>query len=153
MEIKDNIGMPAVVDFIQKQLREYDLSKLDWFKLLPLKKNVPYRGCCIHPKRNGKFKRSFVHQYRIRVSVNILDEMYPFGDKIKIGTEQDEDEWWYIHETEFFKNKEEIAIHVAGHEVFHFLRRSKQIPGRNGNPQANLFGMKWLEEWRKLRRK
>jgi hypothetical protein len=42
----------------------------------------------------------------------------------------------------------ELLVFAAGACSFRFLRHSKQVPGRNGNPAANKFGLQWLEEWR-----
>ena len=36
-----------------------------------------------------------------------------------------------------------------GHEAFHWLRHSRQIPGANYETQANQYGFAWLDEWRK----
>ena len=35
----------------------------------------------------------------------------------------------------------EAVVHVLAHEVFHFLRHSRQIPGRNGENEADQFAM------------
>lgn len=52
------------------------------------------------------------------------------------------------HKLEFRDFKEEI-IWLAGHEVFHFLRFSKQIQGKNTEAQANEFGLLCLNEFQR----
>jgi hypothetical protein len=42
----------------------------------------------------------------------------------------------------------EGIIWIFGHEMFHFLRRSRQIPGRNGEWQADIFGDALLQAYR-----
>lgn len=44
----------------------------------------------------------------------------------------------------------EVLIWIAGHEAFHFLRHSRQIPGKNFETQANRYGLEWLERYRNL---
>jgi hypothetical protein len=40
-------------------------------------------------------------------------------------------------------------VHVFAHEVFHFLHRSRQIPGRNGENEADQFAVAIEDEFRK----
>jgi hypothetical protein len=54
----------------------------------------------------------------------------------------------YITQPVCYASAEEFAIMLAGHEVYHFLRDSRQIPGRNSEPSANRYGLSWLEEFR-----
>lgn len=49
-----------------------------------------------------------------------------------------------------FQTKEEAFIWLAGHEAFHWLRHSRQIPGKNYETQANRYGFAWLDERREL---
>ena len=49
-----------------------------------------------------------------------------------------------------FENKEEEVIWLFGHELFHFLRHTKQVEGRNTQNQADGFGIKLVKEWRKI---
>lgn len=49
---------------------------------------------------------------------------------------------WQRLTTEYLLESREIAIvHVFAHEIFHFLRRSRQIPGRNGENEADQFAL------------
>jgi hypothetical protein len=49
---------------------------------------------------------------------------------------------WLRLTTEYLFESREIAIvHVFGHEMFHFLRRSRQIPGRNRENEADQFAV------------
>jgi hypothetical protein len=49
---------------------------------------------------------------------------------------------WQRLTTEYLLETRQIAIvHVFGHEMFHFLRRSRQIPARNGENEADQFAL------------
>ena len=34
------------------------------------------------------------------------------------------------------------------HEAFHYLRRTRQVPGRHGEIEADAFALKTLEQYR-----
>jgi Zn-dependent peptidase ImmA (M78 family) len=40
-------------------------------------------------------------------------------------------------------------IWVVGHELFHYLRDTRQIEGKNTEAQANEFGLKCLKEFQR----
>ncbi len=144
----DEVGLPEVVAFSSKQLAAYDLSKLDWFKFLPLPKER-FSGMCSYPERTKPRARSFKHGYRIRCSVR-PDANYRHREEVVTGTEKlnTRGDWQYLTTVVDFEELEEMAIFVAGHEAFHFLRHSRQITGRNTEPQANLHALRWLQEWK-----
>lgn len=47
--------------------------------------------------------------------------------------------------------QEEGIVWIVSHEAFHFLRRTKQIPGRNTEIEADKFADEQLESLRRLR--
>jgi len=68
-----------------------------------------------------------------------------------VGTRQlNAREWEWVWRNEQFQSKEEAFVWLAGHEAFHWLRHSRQIPGKNYETQANRSGFSWLDEWRSL---
>lgn len=153
MEIIDKIGIPSVVEFIQAQLEPFDTTKLEWIRLNPLGKRggaARYSGYCRFPKRLKKHSRQFKHQYQISCSVN-TKRVWPASLEIPVGTWQNDAHLYsygYIYHTEMFASVREPAAFVAGHELYHFLRHSRQIDGRNTEPSANRYGLEWLEAWR-----
>jgi len=52
-------------------------------------------------------------------------------------------------EEETAKGTNEHIVWLTGHELFHFLRKTRQIEGRNTQNQANGFGIKCLREYRR----
>jgi hypothetical protein len=49
--------------------------------------------------------------------------------------------------------QEEGLVWIVGHEAFHFLRRTKQVPGRNTEIEADKFADEQLESLRRLRQR
>jgi len=49
-------------------------------------------------------------------------------------------EWWSIIGQTNINTFDEAAVWLFGHEIFHFLRRTKQVPGRNTQIEADVFG-------------
>lgn len=143
-----------VARFVEERLAEFDCSRVDWFKLGETRIN-PYSGHCTYPKRVAPRSRSFTHGYRIVASVHPASVRYPWTEDVRIGTIQRPDishgmfEW--ISERIEYADADEALVAVAGHEAFHFLRHSKQVPGQNTEAQANRFGLEWLKRWREDR--
>jgi hypothetical protein len=77
--------------------------------------------------------------------------MWPYEVDEAIGTWTKGRRWGYEYQRVVFADIEEAAVAVAGHESFHFLRHSRQVPGRNTEPSANRYGIAWLEEFRTWR--
>lgn len=144
---------PTAVGFILNKLEQFDLTKLDEFKLLPLNRIQPFHGLCTYPKRTAKRSRTFEHQYKIRCSVNIRRDRWPVTIEEGIGTwskvNGGQRLWGWITEKVTYASVEEAAVFVAGHEAFHFLRCTRQVEGRNTQAQANAYGIAWLKEFRK----
>ena len=116
MKIINKIGLPKVVDFIHQRLTLYDTSNLDWVKLLPLNQQSRYHGHCEYPKRTAPRKRSFVHQYRIKASVNVNPAMWPYKEIVNVGTWQKEVRgmklWGYEEEEVILQTVEEAVVFV-----------------------------------------
>jgi hypothetical protein len=49
--------------------------------------------------------------------------------------------WLRLTTEDPFESREIAIVHVFGHEMFHFLRRSRQIPGRNRENEADQFAV------------
>jgi len=148
MKIIDKVGLPEVAEFVEKQISPFDLSKVEWFKLLPLPKR-PWTYRCQYPKRVAPRARKFVHQYRLSASVRPTGP-FPYNEWIAIGTRtvNAAGGWEYICEDVVFADGDELLVFAAGACAFRFLRHSRQVPGRNTDPGANRFGLEWLSAWR-----
>jgi hypothetical protein len=57
-------------------------------------------------------------------------------------------EWLRLTTLYEMRNRVEGVVHVAEHEFFHFLRHSRQIPGRNSETEADRFAVDQLARFR-----
>ena len=148
MKIIDKVDLPEVAEFVGKQLAPFDTSKVEWFKLGALPKRR-WTYTSQYPKRVAKRSRKFVHQYRLSASGN-MSATFPYNEQVVVDSQTASTPagWQYVFENVEFANLSELLVFAAGACSFRFLRHSKQVPGRNGNPAANKFGLEWLSAWR-----
>ncbi len=140
--------MPHVLQFISGKLSGYDLSLLEWIKLLPLNKKAILHGCCTYPVQSPASAQRYQSGYRIRASVNV--EMVPPYQYLHWGRVPSSDykQGWYSGETLFeFNDLEEAAVHTLAHECFHFLSHSKQVKIKNTEANANWWADKWMVDF------
>ena len=145
----DKVGMPHVLDYINRRLDAYDTAVLDWVKLLPLNKTTLLHGECTFPGETPG--RQNKHGYRIRASVNVVlapPFTYEHWGRIPSATRK---QGWYSGEQTFhFDDIEECAVHTLSHECFHFLADAGQVDIRNTEANANWWGDQWLADYRLL---
>jgi hypothetical protein len=145
----DKVGMPHVMGFILSRLDTYDLSQLEWIKLLPLNRNHALHGSCSHPVYSSEHKHALIKGYRIRASVNV--EMAPpirFEHWGRIPSTRHKQGWYSGEQTFVFDDLEECALHTLAHECFHFLSHTRQLQHKNTEANANWWADQWLEEFR-----
>ena len=147
LQIKANLSQKCVL-FLHQKLAHFDQTELEYFRLCDrtnssLRKGV--WGRCSYPSRKKGLG------YRIRCCASIAHREFPYRARWAVGTRQlNAREWEWVWRNEQFQSKEEAFVWLAGHEAFHWLRHSRQIPGKNYETQANRSGFSWLDEWRSL---
>ncbi len=57
-------------------------------------------------------------------------------------------EWVRLITRYEMRNRVEAVVHVLAHECFHFLRHSRQIPGRNRENEADQFALAAVDRFR-----
>lgn len=146
----DKVYMPQVMDYICRRLAEYDTSRVEWIKLLPLNKKAILHGCCTYPVRVEPGSRQFKSGYRLRASVNVeLPPPYLYEHWGRIPSNQYK-QGWYSGACQFrFDDLEECALHTLAHECFHFLSHSKQVGHKNTEANANWWADQWLADFRR----
>ena len=148
LKVIDKVGMPHVMNFILTKLGDYDLSRLEWIKLLPLNKKHALHGCCSHPVFSTSAKTELIKGYRIRASVNV--EIAPpilFAHWGRIPSKHHKQGWYSGEQTFIFDDLEECALHTLAHECFHFLSHARQLNHRNTEANANWWADQWLDEF------
>jgi hypothetical protein len=136
------------IEFLQHKLEQFDTSRLEYFRLYDRTGRTATHGVwgrCVFPNRKKKLG------YRIRCCVSITAREFPYPAKWAVGTRQlGQAGWRWVWREDRFQTMEEAFVWIAGHEAFHWLRHSRQIPGANYETQANRHGFAWLDEWRAL---
>jgi hypothetical protein len=145
---------PLALSWAREFFSDFDTSKVSWIRVD--RGRGRYRGAygrCWYPDRRIPF-------YRISCQVpgpfpyDIVTRkppLYALPDgslpPLPAGTKAGERvrdlrtgrEWLRVIGYTRLRNLDEAIVWVLAHEAFHFLRRSKQIPGRNTEIQADHF--------------
>ena len=147
LQIKANLSQ-ACMAFLQHKLAQFNTSNLEYFRLYDRTNRTHKRrvwGRCTYPNRGKGFG------FRIRCCVAIKAAQFPYPIKWAVGTLRlNAIDWEWVWRKDQFRSMEEAFVWLAGHEAFHWLRHSRQIPGANYETQANRSGFQWLDEWRTL---
>lgn len=165
----ENINIDAAIAWITAFLKAYDISRLDYIYLSnKSKRGYGVSGMCYYPSRKHKRKNYHITGlFSGNYPQDIVSKRKPIY-KNEDGTwpETPENyyvltianrfldgklfEWKQVAENTKVYNENEAVVWLLGHELFHFLRRTRQVPGRNLEWQADRFGDKCLNEFRSL---
>ncbi len=147
LQVHATLGV-CCFEFLQRKLDQFDTRTLEYFRLYDRTGRTSTHGTwgrCTFPNRRKKLG------YRIRCCVSIAVMEFPSQVRHAIGTRRIGNiQWEWVWREDKFQTKEEAFVWLAGHEAFHWLRHSRQIPGKNYETQANQYGFVWLDEWRGL---
>ncbi len=154
MEVNNKTKFKRAEQFLIFQLSNYDTERLV-VTMSTACKGEKYRGYCSYPTKPGKSMRGWRFDFAkgiFRVTSNVNTRAhYPYTETMSIGTKQiDKKRFEWITEEVQFDNPEEVIVFVLGHEVHHFLCKSKQLKGtgqRNTQCQANKKGIEWLRKF------
>jgi hypothetical protein len=173
-ELKGSEGL----DWIKREFAHYDFKELEWITLRRGVWGGPgsrYDGtwgwtstihgqCQLpHHTRSGK--------YRINCNVNTrlgwpADEYQRVSPLYKnadgswpevpeghvtgtwFGDPKTGQEWQRLYRLVPISTEDEAVVYIVAHEMFHYLRRTKQIEGRNTEIEADGFSLELLERYR-----
>jgi len=151
----------SAVRWCQRWLSEYDLSQLDWVRIDTGRGR--YEGAygrCWFPEGEKACRIScqvpgpFPAEQRIylRPVYRRADgswEPRPKGARVSQHWASAEGrEWLTVYRKILLDDRNEAIVWMIGHEAFHFLRRTRQVSGRNVEWQADAFACDLLEKWR-----
>ena len=127
-------------------IRVFAISKLDWIKLYESRTRKDWWvGHCRFPNPAKGY------QYQITAAFPVW-WTYPKKMKIPTGSKTHAGSWRYTHTAIEMRDRDEAMLAVFGHELFHYLKRTRQLSteefGRNGNPAANRFAIHLIEDFR-----
>ena len=57
-------------------------------------------------------------------------------------------QWKRLYHPLDLKSEDEVLMFLVAHEAFRYLRRTKQVPGRHGEIEADAFTLITLEQYR-----
>jgi hypothetical protein len=141
-----NLTHQRAVAFLKNKLTAFDCRRLEYFRVTSLPKRE-WSYNITNPQRIAKGRRYWKHYYQIRMGLNPR-LMYPHKEKIAIGSYKTGSDWGYEEQLVEFRSLDELFVFVAGAVTYRFVKHDKQIEeGRLGNPSANLYGLKWFEEF------
>lgn len=145
---------PIALDWAQDFFSEFDTSQIAWIRIDRGRgKNRGAYGRCWYPNRRIPFYRiscqvpgGFPCEIPTRKPPLYLspDGSHPplppgtrLGDRVRdLRTGR---EWYRVVGGTQVQNLDEAIVWVLAHEAFHFLRRTRQIPGRNTEIEADRF--------------
>ncbi len=154
MKINNKTNFKKAEQFLIYKSSNYDTSRLV-VTMSTACKGERYKGYCAYPTKPGKSAKGWRFDlakgiFRITSNVN-LKSHYPYKGEVSIGTKSiNERMFEWITKEVSFNNIEEMLVFVLGHEVHHFLCKTKQLKGtgqRNTQCQANKRGIEWLREF------
>lgn len=152
------------ITWIREYTSKYDLSRVLWTTInkgrgfyggvygrthYPTKRFPHYRISCQIP---GPFPLT-THIRKSPVYMN-SDGTYPSSGLNECPchanefVERNGTKWRRVYTLQNINDADEAIVFIIGHEYFHFLRNSRQIPGRNTEAQADVHGELLLDMWR-----
>jgi hypothetical protein len=57
-------------------------------------------------------------------------------------------QWKRLYRPLELRSEDEVLVFLLAHEAFHYLRRTRQVEGRQGEIEADAFALKVLEQYR-----
>ena len=159
-------GGDAGVVWLRELLGGRDVSAVDWIRIDFGRgyKRGAYGGCWYPVRSNGKGYRISVQvpgpfpwtmrRYRKPLYRN-SDGTWPAlpaGCQLAgwCRDERSGREWQRLVVGYRLATVQEGIVFIGAHEVFHFLRHSRQISGRNGENEADEFALGQLSEFRRM---
>lgn len=148
MKIKYNVELKEETkNFINSILSRYDVNKIEYIDF-KYNKGIYFTGICKYPiskRRSNKTGEKARTHFKIICRIG-KNKIFPCIHKDYVGTKSYPDKhlWEWIFDQEKINDNDEGFIFIFGHELWHFLRKTKQELGRNNQSQANKFGFKLL---------
>jgi hypothetical protein len=77
-----------------------------------------------------------------------VPEGHEVGDRYVATRNGRSVQWRRLYRPLEIGNEDEVLVFLVAHEAFHYLRRTRQVPGRHGEIEADAFALKTLEQYR-----
>jgi len=130
--------------FIHSILPNFDWDKLRKLNCYLHNTKSAYEGYCQKPD-HPKHRHKGGGYIKVAINKNLINQL-PWHDNHGIATEKCEhSKFRWVYKNKVYKTIDEVLIYLLFHEVFHFLRYTKQLPvsiyGGNYETCAERFGL------------
>ena len=151
--------------WVRKQLECYEWSKVDWITVRRGRSEVSaFRGVCKSPWKGRGYRIncnvSKHTPYPINQSLRV-PPLYrnqdgtwpevPEGHKVGSWYESTRNgksvQWKRLYRPLELKSEDETLVFLVAHEAFHYLCKTRQVPGRHGEIEADAFALKMLRQY------
>ena len=152
--------------WIRERLGAYDWSKVDWITVRRGRsERYAFRGVCRSPWKGCGYRINcnvsghtlYPITYYMRVSplYRNPDGTWPqapkghkAGDRYVATRGGKNVQWKRLYRLLELRSEDEVLVFLVAHEAFHYLRKTRQVAGRHGEIEADVFALKTLEQYR-----
>jgi hypothetical protein len=152
--------------WVREWLEAYDWAKVDWITVRRGRsERLAFRGVCRSPSKGSGYRINcnvsrhapYPIAYHIRVSPLYrnpdgtwpkLPEGHEVGDLYVVTRDGTSVQWKRLYRPLELRNEDEVLVLLVAHEAFHYLRKTRQVPGRHGEIEADAFALEALEQYR-----
>lgn len=143
----DRAGLPEATEFIRRKLTAFDLSKLDKLTLKASLRSNPLSWRVKKPVRAAKGSREFKGQFE--VTGLVIGEKYRSEDDgpVEVPVIASKEFGAPPELTVVLSTRAEMLVYGVAAGLYHFLRRTKQVPGVAANWMARRYACGWAKEF------
>jgi len=157
MKIINKTNCKKAEEFLIEKLKPYNTENLEVKMIYGDFRGGLNTGYCKYPMKEIKTKCGFTKRrydksgiVKITAEINKRRKL-PDVEQESISTTQFPEKHCFIFnlDKEEIRNDDENMVWILGHEVWHFLCKTKQERG-NRQTKANANGFKWLREFKTI---
>ena len=147
-QLLDRAGLPEATAFIRRKLTAFDLSKLDKLTLTAGLRANPLSWRVKKPVRAAKGSRQFKSQFEVTSSV-IGDKYHSddCGDPVAVPVIGAKELGAPPELSIAFHTRAEMLVYATAAGCYHYLRRTRQVPGVAANWMARRYACGWAAEF------
>jgi hypothetical protein len=152
--------------WVHERLGVYDWSKVDWITVRRGRsERYAFRGLCRSPREGRGYRincnvsrhTSYPITQCMRVSPLYrnpnrtwpeVPQGHELGDRYASTRDGKSVQWRRLYRSLELRSEEDVLVFLVAHEVFHYLRRTRQVQGRHGEIEADAFALRILEQYR-----
>jgi len=136
LEYKNFTDLTVAPEFILREIEAFDTSKLRFHLKFHKRKDQEVSGYY-------RFDDHFI------LAAVRKKQRFPLKNEWAVATRKCRNRrgWTWVWDREQARDRDELMVWIAAHELFHFLRHTKQVPGINRETRANRFAFEWMRRY------